>query len=668
MQKEQAPMSEREIVDALEEELRVSSKPLKFTVSEVKPDGPTVYKVFVDLYESSSRGLDESLEGAAAWWPGPPKGTADVLSVSAEHEQINLRFLTAPPPKRGDEIRVYPPRYLEALKDFWESPLFARESLDWLHQVTSLDYPPLPEVSSVTGFRKLHVRQRQAFGLLEREFGFLWGPPGTGKTYTLGALVATFLLQRPQAKVLLLATTNWAVDLALLSVDGALEELGRKEPKANTLRRKCKRIGTHFIASNYKDREHLLPAIDAELVKRIAELETQRPDRNKAAEYATWKDKINALRAQIPRPIDQAQLAAMTTTSAAFSFGALQQRRPFELIAFDEASQVSLPHALALAPLGRKCIFAGDHKQLAPIVQSQHPDSQKWLGISMFRHMNASNCCFLNEQFRMAEEICEIVSHVFYEGELVLAEGCEQDPLWRTDRRVQFAPGMGTERVHLEKCEAEGEFKKTKYGIGTRYKSAEYIGKIAGVLAAQAGQENVLVLTPFRAQRALIKTFLNNSGLRRVRVSTVHRAQGSECHTVIFDPVIATGERLLGHPEEGPRLLNVALSRAMARLVIIMSAGDGANEYLRRVAHAISGTGHFDGAIDLRDLAADPDFPNKYVGKVVSWGLVVGPIEKHPLPDCFYINDFRTGQRKTYKVDTVRKACRTSAAAAGSSV
>lgn len=125
----------------------------------------------------------------------------------------------------------------------------------------------------------------------------------------------------------------------------------------------------------------------------------------------------------------------------------------------------------------------------------------------MFRYLTANSRCFLNEQFRMAEEICEIVSYVFYEGELALAEGCEQDPLWRADRRVQFVPGMGTERVHLEKCEAEGEFKQTKYGIGTRYKSAEYIGKIAGVLAAHAGQENVLVLTPYRAQRALSRRF-----------------------------------------------------------------------------------------------------------------------------------------------------------------
>jgi superfamily I DNA and/or RNA helicase len=48
---------------------------------------------------------------------------------------------------------------------------------------------------------------------------------------------------------------------------------------------------------------------------------------------------------------------------------------------------------------------------------------------------------------------------------------------------------------------------------------------------------------------------------------------------------------LLGHPAEGPRLINVALSRAKARLVVILSDGDYANEYLRRIAHVISGEG-----------------------------------------------------------------------------
>ena len=584
-----------------------------------------------------------------------------MLSVSAEREQINLRFLTAPPPAKGQTISLYPPRYLEALKDIWESPLFANASLGWLQNVSKLQFAPLPDCDVIAGFPALRARQRQAFGLLDREFGFLWGPPGTGKTHTVGAMLAHYLHQNPLRKILLLSTTNSAVDLALISVDVRLEELSRKFPAADALRRKCKRIGNHFLARLYKDREHLLPAIDSQLVKRIAQLETEMPDKNDVAKYAQWKDQIAALRAQIPKPIDQAQIAAMTTTGAAFSFGALMDRKPFDLVVFDEASQVSLPHALALAPLGRRVLFAGDHKQLAPIFLSDHPDVKKCLGVSMFQLMNSGNRCFLNEQSRMVEEICDIISHVFYDGNLVVAQECDKDPEWRARRRVSFVSGMGTKRVHLEQCPEEGSFKQTKYGIGTRYKSAEYISRVVPHLSAIASQEEILVLTPYRAQRGLIKTFLKNAGQKKTNVSTVHRAQGSEYHTVIFDPVIAAGDKLLGHPEEGPRLINVALSRAKARLIIIMSKGDCANEYLRRIAHAISGEGQFDGAIPLHEIATLDGFPSKFFGRIVRWQQYVGPIEQHEVPDSFYINDFVTGQRKPIKTAIVREICRRAA-------
>jgi DNA replication ATP-dependent helicase Dna2 len=230
-----------------------------------------------------------------------------VLSASAEHEQINLRFLTAPLPAKGQTLSLYPPRYLEALKEIWESPFFANASLAWLEKVNKLQFAPLPDVSEIPGFPSLRSRQRQAFGLLDREFGFLWGPPGTGKTHNLGALLAHFMHQNPLKKILLLSSTNSAVDLALISVDKRLEELARKNPPADVLRRKCRRIGNHFVAKNYKNREHLIPTIDSELVKRIAQLETEMPDKDDAAKYAHWKDKINTLRAQIQKPLDQAR-------------------------------------------------------------------------------------------------------------------------------------------------------------------------------------------------------------------------------------------------------------------------------------------------------------------------------------------------------------------------
>ena len=215
-------------------------------------------------------------------------------------------------------------------------------------------------MTAVKGFPRLRRNQRKAFGLLDRGCGFLWGPPGTGKTYTLGAMLAHYLCVNLEHKVLLLSTTNSSVDQALISMDKSLEELSKVEGQALTLRKKCLRIGNHFIAGNYRGREHLLPAQDEQLVRRLAELEATMPDPADVGSYAIWKDQVRALRQQVPKPIAQARLAAMTTTSAAFHFETLHARKPFDLIVFDEASQVSIPHALAFAPLGRKVLFAGD--------------------------------------------------------------------------------------------------------------------------------------------------------------------------------------------------------------------------------------------------------------------------------------------------------------------
>jgi hypothetical protein len=130
----------------------------------------------------------------------------------------------------------------------------------------------LNEISFVENFPTLRAGQRLAFGLLERERGFLWGPPGTGKTFTLGAMLAHFLCKHPNSRVLLLSTTNSAVDLALISVDERLEELSRKNSHAGLVRKQCLRIGNHFVASKYRGREHLLPVPDEDLICRLADL------------------------------------------------------------------------------------------------------------------------------------------------------------------------------------------------------------------------------------------------------------------------------------------------------------------------------------------------------------------------------------------------------------
>ena len=149
-----------------------------------------------------------------------------------------------------------------------------------------------------------------------------------------------------------------------------------------------------------------------------------------------------------------------------------------------------------------------------------------------------------------------------------------------------------------------------------RYESAQRISELVGHLLRSIWEQDILVLTPFRAQRTLIRTLLEGAGHRRVNVSTVHRAQGGERHTVIFDP--ADGDNNFLRTEDARRLVNVALSRAKARLVVILSPSDRQNPLFEEVATKIE---HMDDdaatGVPVEWLTRLGDFPNNAVGRVV---------------------------------------------------
>jgi DNA replication ATP-dependent helicase Dna2 len=407
---------------------------------------------------------------------------------------------------------------------------------------------------------------------------------------------------------------------------------------------------------------HLLPTLDERLIQRLAELETHPPDPSDVVEYARWKDEVKALQRQIPKPLNEAQLAAMTTTLGAFIFEDLHQRRPFDLVVFDEASQVSLSHALILAPLGKKVLFAGDDQQLAPIVQSDRYAAQKWLGRSMFTVRENCPTCFLDEQSRMEESICDVVSNVFYDGKLLVAEGCETDPVWRSDHFVRDVPPMGKKNVYLHTCHEEGAFHPS-YSGPVRFESAEFISELVQRLMYTMRADDVVILTPFRAQRTVIKAKLRRHGIRDVRVSTVHRAQGAESHTVIFDPVMAGG-KFFDERMGGRRLINVALSRAKARLIIVASPGDLNYPCLAQVSTILSNRGGPSrDALPLEDIVFKTDFPNAFIGTVVQFKDWAGEISKSSESDQFCLVDFHTGKTLKLKTDVIRRICQQQSAA-----
>ena len=598
--------------------------------------------------------LDDGLDGASAWWGAPAKGGASVLAVVPEDDQLVLQNASSAPPPAGHLIRLYPTRFLNAMADAWWDTPWAEQALAALPDLSNPR--PLRGGTPLTGepFRWLRPAQRAALALAGHSSGFLWGPPGTGKTTTLGVLLAEYLDRHPAARVLLLSTTNQAVDLATLAVDKALQK-GRRE----SLRAAVQRLGTRFDAAAYVGREHLLPTQDGDLIARLARAEAARPSARDAVALKAWADRVAALRDELRasslQVLRHCRLASMTTTRAAFTLKTLRQladdgEAPFDLLVFDEASQVSLAHTLALMPLGRARLFAGDPQQLAPVQRSDDRLARRWLGRSPFAEMprypssGGPGVALLDEQSRMAPPIGELVSQLFYDGALRVADDARASPAWQAARTRALGDIGGDAHVHVHRVKTDGGWVAAERGP-VRRESAEAISELlARALASGDWQPaDLIVLTPFRAQRALIRERLRARGLpESLRVSTVHRAQGSEAPVVLFDP--ADGAQPFLHGEAAQRLLNVALSRAQAKLVLFVSAADAASPLLAPLMQRLRLAGDTRAATPLLALAGLPDFPANTLGKRVSAGRHEGEVVRvSPDGRQFWLVNARTG-------------------------
>lgn len=190
----------------------------------------------------------------------------------------------------------------------------------------------------------------------------------------------------------------------------------------------------------------------------------------------------------------------------------------------------------------------------------------------------------LTEQSRMAPAICHLVSTCFYDSKLVVASREAADPAWHAQRKLAVLPQIPATSVMIQHIPNESKYSQ-KYGGHIRYESAELICRLVHALLHAEPHNEILVLTPFRSQRVLLRQGMQRIGNPRVAVRTVHSSQGMEFDTIIFDPVAGSSNFLRG--DDAERLVNVALSRAKARLVICMSDGDRQNPLFDRIAKTV---------------------------------------------------------------------------------
>jgi len=223
-------------------------------------------------------------------------------------------------------------------------------------------------------------------------------------------------------------------------------------------------------------------------------------------------------------------------------------------------------------------LLLGDPQQLPQVSQGSHPEpvdgsALGWL--SDGRTLQPEFGYFLDRTFRMHPDLTGPVSRHSYEGKLTAHPVAAHRHLADADG-MPVRPGVLVRTVDHRgnsvesREEAEAVVEEVRRALAWTWTDAK---PDAVAPPRPMTPEDVLVVVPYNAQRALISRLLEEVGLAGVRVGTVDKFQGQEAPVVIVSTTVsaaADAPRGMGFVLSRNRV-NVAVSRGQWLAVIVRS-------------------------------------------------------------------------------------------------
>ncbi len=413
----------------------------------------------------------------------------------------------------------------------------------------------------------------------------VWGPPGTGKTYTM-ASVAIEAMERGET-VLVVSHSNVSVDGMAMKVAELMRERGMSERLA---RGDVVRYGFVHDAALDADAEvsafarakkasggsgKRLDEVRAEMRK----LRSQGKERSAA--YVRLQVEAKKLQAKFSdeqkRVLTGARILATTISKVSVDPNLADMK--FDLVILDEASMAYLTHVVLAASVAkRRFVCVGDFRQLAPIAQSADSQGELcrdvfgFLGIvdSVGRLHSHPWLVMLDEQRRMHPDISAFSNRRVYDGLLRDHEGVR-----RSREPIAAAPPFAGKAAVLADLTGAGAV-ASKTVDNSRFNPLSAFVAYALASSATRAGSTAAIITPYVAQARICRALDRDCGSEQnpVACSTVHQFQGSERDVVVFDPV-ESGKRKPGwllSKNDGlavTRLVNVAVTRARGKLVCL---------------------------------------------------------------------------------------------------
>ena len=239
--------------------------------------------------------------------------------------------------------------------------------------------------------------------------------------------------------------------------------------------------------------------------------------------------------------------------------GTLNVEHTYDYLIVDEASQVDLATGVLAFASAMNIVIVGDLQQLPNVLDNQNIQKSEEIwgrySLSETYHFSAHSLLssaiaawteaptvLLREHYRCHPKIINFCNQKFYGGKLIVMTEDHEEPDVLTMYRT--APGNHA-RGHLNQ------------------RQIDVIRQEVLPSLERQGYGSIGIITPYRDQVAAIQTQLG----KELEVATVHKFQGREKDAIILTSV----DNVITEFVDDPRMLNVAVSRAVKSLTVVTS-------------------------------------------------------------------------------------------------
>lgn len=243
----------------------------------------------------------------------------------------------------------------------------------------------------------------------------------------------------------------------------------------------------------------------------------------------------------------------------------------FDVVLFDEASQITLPLAIMGMLAGGKYIFIGDENQLPPVTIFSEEEATQ---TSIFNYLSGQgNETMLNITYRLNDVLARWPSRNFYRDELRPSKQAAPRRLDLSPDATQWDLVLDPDSpiVFLDLCHRNST-------VRSRLEAGVVLELVLSLLTREVHPKEIGVVVPYRAQSRLIRSLLrrtleDSEVFNQIVVDTVERMQGQEREVILVSFTTASPKfaaQMAGFLFS-PNRLNVAVTRPRSKLILVGS-------------------------------------------------------------------------------------------------